>query len=48
VALHYNSADGEAACIGAFKLTNMRFVDKITANPEQGEYWKKEFGGGLE
>jgi hypothetical protein len=29
-------------------LTNMRIVDKITSNPEQVEYWKKEFGGGLE
>jgi len=48
VALHYNSADGEAACLGAFKLTNMGFVDKISTNPEQVEYWKNEFGGGLE
>jgi hypothetical protein len=29
-------------------LTNMRIVDKITANPEKVEYWKKEFGGGSE
>jgi hypothetical protein len=48
VALHYNLADGDAACLGAFKLTNMRFGDTIAANPEQVEYWKKEFGGGIE